>query len=147
MMRRLFGLALLGLSCSAWAADSPEAEVKKAEEARIAATIKGDVAALSALFADGMTYVHSSAKLETRQEFLDLIKSGFYQYKSIATHDVTVRVYGQTAILAGLADIEVVSDGKPVSPKLRFTEVWVKGAHGWQLVVWHSTRLPAPPTP
>ena len=91
-----------------------------------------------------MTYVHSSAKLETRQEFLDLIKSGYYKYKSIAPRDVTVRFYGATAILAGLADIEVVSDGQPVSPKLRFTEVWVKGAAGWQLAAWHSTRLPAP---
>ena len=144
MMRRLFGLVLLGLAGSVGAADSPEAEVRKAEEARIAATLKGDVAALSALFADGMTYVHSSAKLETRQEFLDLIKTGFYQYKSIAPREVTVRFYGQTAILAGLADIEVVSGGTPASPKLRFTEVWVKGPHGWQLAAWHSTRLPAP---
>ena len=144
MMRRWFGLVLLGLAGSAWAADPQEAEVKKAEDARIAATLKGDVAALSALFAEGMTYVHSSAKLETRQEFLDLIKTGFYQYKSIAPRDVTVRLYGQTAILAGLADIEVVSGGQPASPKLRFTEVWVKGPAGWQLASWHSTRLPAP---
>ena len=144
MMRRWIGVVLLGLAGSAWAADPQEAEVRKAEDARIAATIKGDVTALSALFADGMTYVHSSAKLETRQEFLDLIKSGFYQYKSIAPHEVTVRLYGSTAIMAGLADIEVVTDGKPVSPKLRFTEVWVKGKAGWQMAAWHSTRLPAP---
>lgn len=144
MKRLSFVLVLLGLAGSAGAADSPEAQVRKAEEARIAATIKGDTAALGALLAEGMTYVHSSAKLETRQEFLDQIKSGFYQYKSIAAHDVTLRLYGQTAILAGLADIEVVSGGTPVSPKLRFTEVWVKGAHGWQLAAWHSTKLPAP---
>src|SRR5215510_3346998 len=133
MKRAWIGLVVLGLSGPALRADSPEAEVRKADEARIAATIKGDVAALSALFADGMTYVHSSAKLETRQEFLDLIKSGFYQYKSIAPRDVTVRFYGDTAIMAGLADIEVVSGGTPGSPKLRFTEVWVKGKSGWQL--------------
>ena len=144
MMRRWFGLVLLGLVGSAGAADPQEAEVRKAEDARIAATLKGDVAALSALFADGMTYVHSSAKLETRQEFLDLIKTGYYQYKSIAPREVTVRFYGATAILAGLADIEVVTDAKPVSPKLRFTEVWVKGKAGWQMAAWHSTRLPAP---
>ena len=144
MMRRWFGLVLLGLAGSAGAADPQEAAVRKAEEARIAATLKGDVAALSALLAEGMTYVHSSAKLETRQEFLDLIKTGYYQYKSIAPRDVTVRFYGATAILAGLADIEVVSGGQPASPKLRFTEVWVKGKAGWQLAAWHSTRLPAP---
>ena len=88
MMRRWFGLVLLGLAGSAGAADPQEAAVRKAEEARIAATLKGDVAALQALLAEGMTYVHSSAKLETRQEFLDLIKTGYYQYKSIAPREV-----------------------------------------------------------
>ena len=144
MMRRWFGVVVLGLVGTAWAADPQEAEVRKAEDARIAATIKGDALALSALFADGMTYVHSSAKIETRQEFLDLIKTGYYQYKSITPREVTVRFYGATAILAGLADIEVVTDGQPVSPKLRFTEVWVKGNAGWQMAAWHSTRVPAP---
>ena len=143
MKRRWFGVVLLGFAGSVWAG-SPEAEVRKAEDARIAATIKGDVPALSALLAEGMTYVHSSAKLETRQEFLDLIKSGFYQYKSIAHRDVTVRFYGTTAILAGLTDVEVVSGGTPASPKLRFTEVWVNGKAGWQMAAWQSTRLPAP---
>jgi ketosteroid isomerase-like protein len=144
MMRRSLGVVLIFLAGSAGAADTPEAEVRKAEEARIAATIKGDVAALGALLADGMTYVHSNAKLETKQEFIGLIGSGHYQYKSIAPRDVTVRFYGQTAIVGGLADIEVVSGGQPASPKLRFTEVWVKGTAGWQLAAWHSTRLPAP---
>jgi len=144
MMRRLFGVVLLGLVATAWAADAPEAEVRKAQEARFAATLKGDVAALSSLLTDDMTYVHSSAKIETKQEFLDLIKTRYYQYKSIAPRDVTVRFYDQTAIVAGLVDIEVVSGGQLVSPKLRFTEVWVKGTGGWRLAAWHSTRLPAP---
>ena len=69
---------------------------------------------------------------------------GKYQYKSIVPRDVSVRFYGPTAIVGGLADIELISGGQPASPKLRFTEVWVKGPAGWQLAAWHSTRLPAP---
>lgn len=144
MMRRSFGVVLLGLVATTWAADAREAEVRKAQEARFAATLKGDLAALSSLLTDDMTYVHSSAKIETKQEFLDLIKTGYYQYKSIAPREVTVRFYGQTALVAGLVDIEVVSGGQLVTPKLRFTEVWVKGTGGWRLASWHSTRLPAP---
>jgi ketosteroid isomerase-like protein len=127
-------------------AQSPEADVRKAEEARIAATIKGDLAALSALLAEDMTYGHSSAKIETKAEFLELLKTGYYQYKSIAPREVTVRLYGETALLGGLADIDVVSGGQPLSVKLRFLEVWVKQGGRWKLAAWQSVRLPAPTT-
>jgi len=126
------------------AADSPEAEVRKAEEARFAATIKGDLAALGALMADDMTYCHSSSKLETKQEFLDLVKSGYYQYKVINAHDISVRLYGDdTALANGLAEVEVVTNGSPLSIKLRFLEVWVKRSGRWQIAAWQSARLPA----
>lgn len=125
-------------------AQSPEGDVRKAQEARFAATIKADLAGLSALLADDMTYGHSNSKIETKAEFLDLIKTGHYQYKSIAPREVAARLYGDTALLSGLADIDVVSGGQPVSVKLRFLEVWVKQGGRWKLAAWQSTRLPAP---
>lgn len=125
-------------------AQTPEADVRKAQQARFAATIKADLVGLSALLADDMTYVHSNAKIETKAEFLDLIKTGHYQYKSIVGREVTARVYGDTALLGGLADVEVVSGGQPLSVKLRFLEAWVKQGGRWRLAAWQSTRLPAP---
>jgi ketosteroid isomerase-like protein len=125
-------------------AQSPEADVRKAQEARFAATIKPDLAGLSALLADDMTYAHANSKLETKAEFLDLIKTGHYQYKSITPRDVTTRLYGDTALLGGLADVDVVSGGQPLSVKLRFLEVWVKQGGRWKLAAWQATRLPAP---
>src|SRR5262245_15140911 len=145
MKRRVvvFGLAMAFVS-AAGAARANEAEVRAAHAARIAATIKGDVQALGALLTDDMTYTHGSAKIETRQEFLDLIKSGYYQYKAIVTKDVTARIYGDAALLSGLVEVDVISNGQPAQPKLRFLEVWVKKAGKWQLAAWQSTRLPAP---
>ena len=128
----------------ALSAQSPEGDVRKAQEARFAATIKADLAALSGLLADDMTYGHSNSKIETKTEFLDLIKTGHYQYKSIAPREVTSRLYGDVALLGGLADIDVVSGGQPVSVNLRFLEVWVKQGGRWKLAAWQSTRLPAP---
>lgn len=125
-------------------AQSPDGDVRKAQEARFAATIKADLAGLSALLADDMTYGHANSKIETKAEFLDLIKTGHYQYKSIAPRAVAARLYGDTALLSGLADIDVVSGGQPVSVKLRFLEVWVKQGGRWKLAAWQSTRLPAP---
>ncbi|HEY6547732.1 MAG TPA: nuclear transport factor 2 family protein [Vicinamibacteria bacterium] len=147
MTRRI---AVLGLTVTlvamAGVARANEAEVRAAHAARVAATIKGDLPTLAGLLTDDMTYTHGSAKLETKQEFVDLIRTGYYQYKAIVTKDVTVRVYGDAALLSGIAEPDVITNGQPAQPKLRFTEVWVKRSGKWQLASWQSTRI-APPTP
>ena len=45
----------------------------------------------------------------------------------------------QVFLLEGLSSL--------APPKLlnsRYTNVWIKGAKGWQMVVWQSTPIPAP---
>jgi ketosteroid isomerase-like protein len=132
-------MTLFAAASPAWA---NEAEVRAAQEARFAATLKGDLAALQTLIGDDLIYTHSSAKVETKQEFLDLLKSGFYQYKAITPSDLRVRVYGDTALVNGVAEIDVVNDGTPRHIKLRFLEAWVKRGGRWQLTTWQSTRFP-----
>jgi ketosteroid isomerase-like protein len=38
--------------------------------------------------------------------------------------------------------MEVMVDGKPKLLNSRYTDVWVKGTNGWQIVVWQSTPIP-----
>ena len=133
----LFGFALV-LSPGLRAADAPAFE---ADRARFEAQVKGDVAALDKLLASDLTYVHSSGVVETKDEFVGAIKSGKYKYKSIVPEGVTVRSYGDTAVVHGKATIDVVSSGRDVHVELLFTDVWVKSDGRWQMVSWHSTRL------
>jgi ketosteroid isomerase-like protein len=134
------------LFVAAGPARANEAEVRAAQAARFAATLKGDLKALEALIADDLVYTHSSAKVETKKEFLDLLASGYYQYKAIVPSELRVRLYGDTALVNGVAEIDVVNDGAPRQLKLRFLEAWVKRSGRWQLTTWQSTRFP-PPTP
>ena len=39
--------------------------------------------------------------------------------------------------------MEVMVDGKAKLLTSRYTNVWVKGAKGWRMVVWQSTPIPA----
>jgi hypothetical protein len=39
--------------------------------------------------------------------------------------------------------IELEADGKPKTLNSAYTNVWIKGAKGWQMVAWQSTPLPA----
>jgi hypothetical protein len=135
-------LLIAGLAGPGWTA-GVEDELRAAQAARIAATTRVDLQALGEILADELTYTHSSAKLETKAEFLEALRTGAYKYRSIAPRDVTARVYGEAAVLSGVAEVDVVSGGNPLLLKLRFTEVWVKKGGRWRLAAWQSTRMPA----
>jgi hypothetical protein len=126
------------LPLPAGAADAP---ALAADRARLDAQVRGDVDALDKCLGADLTYVHSSGVVETKDQFLGGIKSGKYKYKAVTTEGVTVRSYGDTAVLGGKATIDVVADGKDLHVVLRFTDVWVKRDGRWQMVAWHSTRL------
>jgi hypothetical protein len=37
--------------------------------------------------------------------------------------------------------MEVMVDGAPKVLNSRYTDVWINGAKGWQMVVWQSTAI------
>jgi ketosteroid isomerase-like protein len=52
-------------------------------------------------------------------------------------------VHGDCAVVTGQVRIELLADGKPKTLNSAYTNVWIKGAKGWQMVAWQSTPLPA----
>ena len=51
--------------------------------------------------------------------------------------------HGDCAVVTGQVRIELVADGKPKTLSSAYTNVWIKGANGWQMVAWQSTPLSA----
>jgi hypothetical protein len=124
------------------AKESADGAVKAAELKRFEAATKNDLDTLGKLLADDLTYTHSTGVVETKAVFLDSLKSGKLQFKTIEPGDLQVRVYGTAAIINGTAKVSVVSEGKPKDITIRFTDVWVNRAGRWQMVAWQSTKLP-----
>ncbi|HEX9187539.1 MAG TPA: nuclear transport factor 2 family protein [Vicinamibacteria bacterium] len=121
-----------------------EAAVLAAHDRRIAATVKGDLAALGAMMTDDLTYTHSSGVEESKAEFLDALKSGKYVYREIAPRDRRVRRHGDAAIVSGPCHVVIEPGGKRTELELYFTELYVKEGGQWRMALWQSTRLPAP---
>ncbi|PYQ14597.1 MAG: hypothetical protein DMF80_12055 [Acidobacteria bacterium] len=115
--------------------------VQRLEALRFEAMIKGDAAALDGLLADDLVYTHASGKVDTKASFLDDIKAGQLRYKTIRPEDPKLSVYGDTAVVTGLASFEVNNHGQELNMKLRYTDVWVRRGDHWQMVAWQSTRL------
>lgn len=117
------------------------AEALQAEEARYAAQMAGDVAAMQRLFGDDLVYIHSSTVEDTKASFIESIRSGNVKYRSMKRGDVTVRTYGCIAIVSGRGKFEVTARGQDMTLELLFHAVWAKRAAGAQFVSWQATRV------
>jgi ketosteroid isomerase-like protein len=96
------------------------------------------------LLGDGLIYTHSTAQSDTRAEYIALCKKGVFKYLKIERPIENIQVYGDTVVVTGQTKMEAIVEGKPKLLNSRYTDVWIKGAKGWQMVVWQSTPIPAP---
>ena len=109
---------------------------------RMEAMAKKDIAALNALISDDLIYTHSTARLDTKQSLIGNMESGSTVYTSLLPSDVKAQDLGDTVVLTGSCRIGVMSQGRPNSFGVRFTDVWANKAGKWQMVAWQSTRTP-----
>ncbi len=94
------------------------------------ATIRDDAAALERLLADDLTYTHSSARTETKGQFIEALKTGAMKYEAIDYDEIVVRVYGRTAVVTANPKVRLVSRGQPASFQVRILHLWVRGPGG-----------------
>ena len=120
-----------------------EAEALQAEQARYAAQMSNDFAAMERLFGDDLVYIHSSTTVDTKASFIESMRSGAVKYRNMTRGDVKVRTFGSVAIITGSGSFEVTARGQDLRLDLLFTVVWVKRAAGVQFVSWQATRKAA----
>lgn len=111
------------------------------DKQRMQAMARKDVVALKALLSDDLIYTHSSARLDTKASLIGAMESGATVYTSVEPSDVVAQDLGSSVVLTGVAAISVLSNGKPNSFRVRFTDVWANQGGTWRMVAWQSTRL------
>jgi ketosteroid isomerase-like protein len=112
------------------------------DKKRMDAMAQKDLAALNTLIADDLVYTHSTARLDTKASLIGNMESGGTVYTSVVPSDVKAQDLGDTVVLTGSCRISVMSNGRPNSFGVRFTDVWANKGGRWQMVTWQSTRLP-----
>ena len=121
-----------------------EAAVKTAELARFKANVDADAKALGLLLADDLDYVHSNGDIDTKASFIESLTSGRRDYISMTGDIQKVRIYGDVAILRGLAKVTVATNGKSQDLDIGYSDTWIWKDKRWQLTGWHSSRYPTP---
>jgi ketosteroid isomerase-like protein len=117
-------------------------KVIELDKQRMDAMAKKDLAALNKLISDDLVYTHSSARLDTKKSLIGNMESGGTVYTSVVPSDVKAQDLGDTVVLTGSCKISVMSQGRPNSFGVRFTDVWANTGGQWQMVTWQSTRTP-----
>lgn len=91
---------------------------------------------------DRLLFVHSNGWTETKEEFIQDIKSGKLRYVEINVTEANARMYSGTAIVTGKGNFKVLLDGNELVINLYYTEVYVWKNDKWLLASRHANRLP-----
>ena len=99
---------------------------------------------LAALFHEEAVFVHMGGTMSKDQE-LDVIRSGAIHYKDVDIQEASVRFIGATtAILLNKIRLVAVVGGNEVSNPFVVTEVYVQQSGIWTLASFSFTRLLSP---
>ena len=119
------------------------AAVLAAEDRRYRALVEGDLATLEETFADELSYTHSDGSVDTRDSYLEKLRTRYYVYDRVDHPVDRVSVVGDCAIVVGrmIADIRV--QGTPKHLDNLVLVVWTRARGDWQLLGFAPTVPPA----
>jgi len=99
-----------------------------------------NVDTLAVLFHEKAVFVHMGGTMSRDQE-LNVIRTGGIHYKKADIHEVSVNIIGTTAILLNRITLLAVVGGNEVTNPFVVTEVYVKQNSTWKLGSMSFTRL------
>ena len=128
-------------------ADANVQSSNKADESRILllenawnkAEERKDIRALDELLANTLVYTDYDGTFMNKSQFLESVKDTEDKPEQIVNENVTVQVYGASAVVAGTYREKGTSRGKPYQRRGRFTDMWVNQNGTWQCVASQST--------
>lgn len=115
--------------------------IRELDTKRREAMVAADVDILDELFCDDLTWIHATARVDTKKGLLSSIGGGATKYLSIRVEDETVRTFNGMALLSGVAIMEAEIKGERRDLHNRFTIVWVQVGDSWRVLNWQSTSV------
>ena len=123
----------------AGAGSNVEEQIKKIENDRAQAVVKGDVTTLDKYTADDYVFIDRFGNVSDKAATLNRIKSGDIKITSNDLSDLKVRVYGNTAVVTGKSEAKGTIGGRDTGGPVLFTRVYVKKNGRWQSVQFQQT--------
>ena len=116
-------------------------ELLKLENEFARAVASNDADALDGLLADDWIIVDPDGSIIDKARFLGVIRSGALSHELMESADLTVRLYGNTAVVTGLTTTRGKFMGQDFASCERATDIFVKQTGCWQCVFTQLTRF------
>jgi hypothetical protein len=126
-------------------ADGAAREIVRLAEARGAALVQQDQAAMERLLADTFRYTNASGAVLSKAEYIEhYVASTHMRWTEQALDEVEVVMYGQAAVLTcRVHDVGRYGD-EPFDAFYRSTFTWVLDGGAWRCAAGHTTETERP---
>jgi ketosteroid isomerase-like protein len=105
------------------------------------AMVGNDPETIGQFMADEWTIIGTDGSIGDKRTFLELVGSGKLSHDVMESHDLNVRIYGDTAVVTGRG----VSGGQYQGESFYFVErvscVFVRQQAGWRCVLTHLSQI------
>lgn len=143
------GLVILAAAVTAASHSAPQtpattdtSELTRLERVWNDAHLRGDAAALESLFADELIVTVPEMPVMTKADILGFWRSGRTAIAKYDTSGVTVRVFGEAAVVSGRLQRTRDFNGRVLSDDWQFTKTYVRRSGRWQVVAFHASTAP-----
>lgn len=112
------------------------------ERRRCAALVEKDIATVRAMVTPDYAHVHGNGQVDDYAAYFSML-DGPIAYISMDRRDLTVRIYGDAAVMAGVLAIRVKpgADADPVALDYWVQQVWVAQDGAWRTCAYQATAL------
>ena len=118
-------------------------ELTKLNQQWTDAYASGDAEFLERILSDDYVDTFPDGTVLDKKSEIEAVKSGAVAFTETPA-ELSVRVYGDAAVIAGRSTIDARLKGQNVSGEFRFTHTWIKRGDGWQVVASQVTRIVNP---
>lgn len=109
------------------------------------ASLRGDAQFFERTLADDFSHTGPSGETLTKAETIGDYKSKALTYETLDRGDVSIRVFGDTAVVTERDLMKGSFRNHYFSGRYRVTRVWVRSRNRWQVVTSQSTFFVEPP--
>jgi hypothetical protein len=122
------------------AEDQHVALLRSTERERLRALVSGDIERAEPLHSEDFQLINPLGGAVSKEQYLGGIKAGQIHYLYWEPEAITVRLYGDVAVIRYRSELEIVVQGRHI-PRQRYWHTDLYERHGmqWQAVWSHAT--------
>ncbi len=113
--------------------EKTEQDVRKLVAEWAAAERKGDSASMQRTLTDDFVGIGPRGFMLSKDEWIQRFASGNLNYESLELDEVSVRAYGDAAVVTGRDRQRVKYQNQPMDSELRIMQVWIRQQGQWRL--------------